>query len=97
LSFASTEPDAGSNAHRITTTAVRDGESWVLSGQKYYITGVESASMVMVVARTGTDERSGRARLSVFMVDADAPGFSRTQIRTVMGMPEKSWQLFFDD
>jgi alkylation response protein AidB-like acyl-CoA dehydrogenase len=97
FSFAITEPDAGSNAHRMATTAVRHGDMYVLNGQKYYITGVESASKVMVVARTGHDDRTGRARLSVFVVDADAPGLSRTQIRTVMNQPEKSWQLFFDD
>jgi alkylation response protein AidB-like acyl-CoA dehydrogenase len=97
FSFAITEPDAGSNAHRIATTAVRHGDRWVLNGQKYYITGVESASKVMVIARTGIDEATGRGRLSVFMVDADAAGLSRTQIRTVMNQPEKSWQLFFDN
>jgi alkylation response protein AidB-like acyl-CoA dehydrogenase len=97
LSFAITEPDAGSNAHRISTTAVRDGEDYVINGQKVFITGMESASWVMVVARTGVDEGSGRGRLSVFMVDADSPGISKTDIRTVMNQPDHSWQVFFDD
>lgn len=97
FSFAITEPDAGSNAHRIATTATRDGEKYVLNGQKYYITGMESAAMVMVVARTGVDEHTGRGQLSVLMVDADAPGLSKTQIRTVMNQPEKSWHVFFDN
>lgn len=97
FSFAITEPDAGCNAHRIATTATRDGDKYILNGQKYYITGMESASMVMVVARTSVDDATGRGRLSVFMVDADAPGLSRTQIRTVMNQPEKSWQVFFDN
>jgi alkylation response protein AidB-like acyl-CoA dehydrogenase len=97
MSFAITEPDAGSNMHRIATTARLDGSDWILNGLQYYITGVESAAMTMVVARTGIDERTARARLSVLMVDADAPGLTRTQIGTVMGMPVKSWRLFFDD
>lgn len=97
MSFAITEPDAGCNAHRISTVATRDGDRYILNGQKYYITGMESAEMVMVVARTGTDPVSGRARLSVLMVDADAPGLTRTQIRTVMNQPEKSWQVYFDN
>jgi alkylation response protein AidB-like acyl-CoA dehydrogenase len=97
MSFAITEPDAGSNAHRISTTVTRDGDRYILNGQKYYITGMESASTVMVVARTITDERTGRGRLSVLMVDADAAGLTRTQIRTVMNQPEKSWQVFFDN
>lgn len=96
-SFAITEPDAGSNAHQISTTATRDGDAYVLRGQKVYISGVESASKIMVVARTGQDERSGRGRLSVLVVDADAPGLERTRIHTVMNQPEQSWQLHFDN
>jgi alkylation response protein AidB-like acyl-CoA dehydrogenase len=96
-SFAITEPDAGSNAHRISTTATRDGDSYVLRGQKVYISGVESASKILVVARTGQDERTGRGRLSVLVVDADAPGLDRTRIHTVMNQPEQSWQLHFDN
>ena len=97
LSFAITEPDAGSNAHRISTTARREGDHYVLNGQKVFITGMESAQLVMVVARTALDEASGRGRLSVFMVDRDAPGLSWTPIRTVMNQPDKSHQVFFDN
>jgi len=96
-SFAITEPDAGSNAHQIATTATRDGDSYVLRGQKVYISGVESASKILVVARTGTDQRTGRGRLSVLVVDADVPGLERTRIHTVMNQPEQSWQLHFDN
>jgi alkylation response protein AidB-like acyl-CoA dehydrogenase len=97
LSFAITEPDAGSNAHRISTTATRHGDHYVINGQKVFITGMESAGWLMVVARTGVDEVSGRARLSVFMVETDAPGVSWTPIRTVMNQPDKSHQVFFDN
>jgi alkylation response protein AidB-like acyl-CoA dehydrogenase len=97
LAFAITEPDAGTNSHNIATRARSDGDRYVLSGQKYYITGMESAEYVLVVARTNTDGESGRGRLSLFMVDADAPGLSRDKIPTVMNMPEGSWQLYFDD
>src|SRR5712691_4222504 len=51
--FAITEPDAGSNTLRISTAAVRDGEDWVLNGTKYYISGVDEAQALLVVARTG--------------------------------------------
>lgn len=97
LSFAITEPDAGANAHRIATTAERVGDVYRLSGQKVYITGMESAQWVMVVARTGRDEATGRGRLSVLMVDTASPGVSFTPIRTVMNQPDKSHQVFFDD
>jgi alkylation response protein AidB-like acyl-CoA dehydrogenase len=97
LSFAITEPDAGSNAHRISTYARRDGDRYVLSGQKVFITGMESADWVMVVARTSTDDATGRAGLSVFMVDTDSPGLSRTKIDTALSQPDRSWHVFFDD
>ena len=97
LSFAITEPDAGSNAHRISTTARREADHYVLNGQKVFITGMESAQLVMVVARTALDEATGRGRLSVFMVDRDSPGLSWTPIRTVMNQPDKSHQVFFDN
>jgi alkylation response protein AidB-like acyl-CoA dehydrogenase len=97
LSFAITEPDAGSNSHRIATVARRDGDRYVLSGQKVFISGIESADHVMVVARTGTDEASGRSRLSVLMVDTRSPGLSFTKIRTVMNTPDRTNQVFFDD
>ena len=97
LSFAITEPDAGSNAHRIATAARREGDHYVINGQKVFITGMESADWVMVVARTSVDERHGRARLSVFMVKTDSPGLSWTPIRTVMNQPDKSHQVFLDN
>jgi len=97
LSFAITEPDAGSNAHRMSTRAVRDGDRYLVSGQKVFITGMESADWLMVVARTGPDDAGGRGRLSVFMVDAHSAGISKTKIRTMMNQPDHSWQVFFDD
>jgi len=96
-SFAMTEPDAGSNAHNVTTRARRAGDGFVLHGQKHFISGMEDADVVMVVARTGTDAASGRGRLSVFLVDADAPGLSRRPLPTALEMPERQWIVHFDD
>jgi alkylation response protein AidB-like acyl-CoA dehydrogenase len=95
--FAITEPDAGSNSHNISTTATRDGDTWVLRGTKYYISGVDEACAILVVARTGTEEGTGRARLSLFIVDAAAPGLERTMIPVEICSPEKQFTLFFDD
>ncbi|TDO10136.1 hypothetical protein EV580_4421 [Mycobacterium sp. BK086] len=94
LSFAITEPGAGSNAHRISTSAVRSGDRYILNGQKVFITGMESADWVMVVAATA---ESGPGRLSVFMVATSTPGLTWTPIRTVMNQPDRSHQVFFDD
>ena len=80
--FAITEPDAGSNTHRLSTTATRDGDGWVLRGTKYYISGVDEADALLVVARTGASGPAdapgrGEAPLSLFIVPADAPGLER--------------------
>jgi len=65
--------------------------------QKVFITGMESADWVMVVARTSVDEATGRGRLSVLMVDTTSPGLSFAPIRTVMNQPDKSHQVCFDN
>jgi len=95
--FAITEPDAGSNSHNISTTATKDGDEYVLRGTKYYISGVDEADAVLVVARTGTDERSGHGLLSLFVVDADAAGLQATNLPVDVAMPEKQFTLFFDE
>ena len=99
MAFAITEPDAGSNSHRVSTLATRDGASggWRLKGTKYYISGVDEAEAMLVVTRTGTDDRTDRARLSLFVVDTDAPGLNREVIPVEITAPEKQFTLFFDD
>lgn len=96
MAFAITEPDAGSNSHNIATTATRDGDEWVLRGTKYYISGVDEAQAVLVVTRTGTDER-GRGQLSLVVVPTDAAGLQKTLIPVQAVTPEKQFTLFFDD
>jgi len=95
--FAITEPDAGSNSHNISTSATRDGDVFRLRGTKTYISGVDEAGAVLVVARSGTDEETGRARLSLFIVDTDDPRLQRTAIPVEIVAPEKQFLLFFDD
>ncbi|HWG60461.1 MAG TPA: acyl-CoA dehydrogenase family protein [Streptosporangiaceae bacterium] len=97
LVFAITEPDAGSNTHRLSTTATRDGDDYVLNGQKYYISGVDEADAILVVARTGSDEQTGNARLSLFLVDTTAPGLVKRHLPVALSAPEQQFTLFFDD
>ena len=94
--FAITEPDAGSNTHRLATTAVRDGGEYVLRGQKYYISGVDEAGAILVVARTGTGPRGGAA-LSLFVVDTGTPGLTAQPLPVSVALPERQFTLFFDD
>jgi alkylation response protein AidB-like acyl-CoA dehydrogenase len=94
--FAITEPEAGSNSHRLSLQARREGDVWMLRGTKTYISGVEVADGVLVMARTG-EPADGRGRLSLFMLDPDTPGLSRQHIDTAPQAPEQQWTLFFDD
>ena len=94
--FAITEPDAGSNTHRLSTTAVRDGGGWRLSGSKYYISGVDEAEALLVVARTGEAGPQG-PRLSLFLVRTDAPGLARHLLPVDVLLPERQFTLHFDD
>ena len=96
MSFAITEPDAGSNSHNISTHAKKVGGEWVLNGTKYYISGVDEAEAILVVTRTSTDDR-GRGRLSLIVVPTDAPGLTKTDIPVQAVTPEKQFTLFFDD
>jgi alkylation response protein AidB-like acyl-CoA dehydrogenase len=94
--FAITEPDAGSNTHRLATTATRAGDEWVLNGTKHYISGVDEAEALMVVARSGRAP-DGKPRLSLFVVPTDAPGLVRTPLPTDILLPETQFVLHFDD
>ena len=96
MAFAITEPDAGSNSHRITTTARRDGSDWILSGQKVYISGVDQAQAVLVVGRT-EDHKTGNLKPALFVVPTDSPGLTYTKIDMEIVSPDFQFQLFLDD
>ena len=93
--FAITEPNAGSNSHNLDAHAEKTTDGWVLNGTKYYISGVDEAEHVLVVARTGKDERTGRGRLSLFAVPTDS--FEYRPIEMARIAPERQFTLFFDD
>ncbi|HZN20470.1 MAG TPA: acyl-CoA dehydrogenase [Micromonosporaceae bacterium] len=94
--FAITEPEAGSNFHRLGTLATRDGTDWVLSGRKCFISGVDEANHVLVVARTA-DSATGKLRPALFLVPIDAPGLSSSQLEMEIVSPENQWLLYLDD
>jgi alkylation response protein AidB-like acyl-CoA dehydrogenase len=96
LAFAITEPDAGTNSHNLQTSLERRGDRFVLRGQKTFISGVEFAHAVLVVARTRNPDGS-LGLPSLCIVDVDAPGFTRDRIPMPYLGPDYQWQLFFDD
>jgi alkylation response protein AidB-like acyl-CoA dehydrogenase len=96
MAFAITEPDAGSNAHKLTTTARRTDDGWVLNGRKIYISGVDEADAVMVVGRT-EDAKTGRLKPALFIVPTNTPGFEYTPIEMEVLSPDKQFLVFLDD
>ncbi|WBB78827.1 acyl-CoA dehydrogenase family protein [Micromonospora sp. WMMD882] len=96
IAFAITEPEAGSNFHRLATVARRDGDDWLLSGRKCYISGVDEAGHVLVVARTA-DAASGKLQPALFLVPTDAAGLTMSRLDMEVVSPEQQFLLYLDD
>jgi alkylation response protein AidB-like acyl-CoA dehydrogenase len=97
MSFAITEPNAGTNTHKVTSTARKNGDGWLLNGTKYWTSGVDEADAIMVVCRSDLVDAQGRHQLSLFIIPANAPGITRTPIETALHVPETSFTMFFDN
>jgi len=94
--FGLTEPGAGSDAGSLKTTARRDGDAWVLNGEKAWITNAGYAGYFVVVARTNPE--AGKRGLSAFVVPADAPGFSVGNPEEKLGLrSSRTAQIYFSD
>ena len=96
IAFSITEPDAGSNSHNIITNAKADADGWVINGTKTYISGVDEASHILVVAKS-ENSKTGKVTPGLFLVPTDAPGFTKTEIAMGLQSPEKQFTLFFDN
>ena len=94
-SLGITEPGGGSDVAALKTTAVRDGDDYILNGSKAFITGGMRSDYFVIGARTGGPGLSG---ISLFFVDADTPGFSRAPLERKMGWwASDQASLYFDD
>ncbi|GAA2840767.1 acyl-CoA dehydrogenase family protein [Kitasatospora paracochleata] len=92
--FALTEPGTGSDAANLTTRAVRDGEDWLISGAKMFITNGTWAEVALVFARTG---EPGHRGITAFLVPTDLPGFERRLIHGKLGLRgQATAELAFD-
>ncbi len=97
-SFALTEAEAGSDTVRIRTSARREGDRYVVTGRKMFISRVEQSDLMVLVARTSPlDEAAGRTKgLSLFLVDLrEAKGIDHTRIRTMFN--SQTYEVFFND
>lgn len=94
--IAMTEPGAGSDLQGIRTTALKDGNHYVVNGSKTYITNGQNADLILVVAKT--DPSQGAKGTSIILVDADTPGFKRGRNLDKIGMHSADTsELFFED
>jgi len=94
--WALTEPNAGSDAASLQTTAVLDGNEWVLNGTKQFITSGDIAEVVTVMAKT--DKTKGAKGISAFIVEKDAPGFKAGQLEDKLGLRgSRTAELIFED
>jgi alkylation response protein AidB-like acyl-CoA dehydrogenase len=94
--IAMSEPGAGSDLAGVRTTAIRDGDTYVINGQKTFITNGELADLVIVVAKTATDQ--GAHGVSLIVVERGTPGFTRGRRLEKVGLKANDTaELFFDD
>ncbi|MFG2818208.1 acyl-CoA dehydrogenase family protein [Kitasatospora sp. NPDC048365] len=92
--FALTEPGTGSDAANLTTRAVRDGDDWLITGSKTFITNGTWAEVALVFARTG---EPGHRGVTAFLVPTDSPGFGRRLIHGKLGLRgQATAELTFD-
>lgn len=95
LAIAMTEPSGGSDLAALRTTAVRDGDHWVINGTKTFITNGHSCDLVLVAARTSPD--MGARGISLFAIEGGMSGFGRGRKLDKIGQPESDTaELFFD-
>jgi alkylation response protein AidB-like acyl-CoA dehydrogenase len=95
IAFAITEPDAGTNSHNLQTALSRVDGGYRLDGQKVFISGVEDADAILVIARLrGADGALGLPVLVI--VDSDSPGLERQPIAMAVRGADRQWSLFFD-
>jgi alkylation response protein AidB-like acyl-CoA dehydrogenase len=96
MCFALTEPDAGSDAQSIRTTAVKEGDEWVINGSKHFITNGKEADFALVFA---ANDRSKKAQggITAFLVEKGAPGFEVGRAQVGMLEGEGQFELIFDN
>jgi long-chain-acyl-CoA dehydrogenase len=91
-----TEPGGGSDLAALRTTAVRDGDAWVINGSKTFITNGYSADLIVTAVRTNPEK--GAKGISLFAIEASDPGFSRGRKLDKVGQAESDTaELFFED
>ena len=95
--FAITEPNAGTNTFKIQTRGREEGDHFVLNGNKLFISGINDAQQVLVVARTDDSDRGEKAKLTLFVVDTDSEGLTWERMDTMLMNAEGQFFVYFDE
>lgn len=96
--IAMTEPGTGSDLAALATTAVRVGDEYVITGAKTFISNGQLCDLVLVAAKTDPDPTNAHRGISLFLVEADRPGFTKGKRLHKMGMESQDTsELFFED
>ena len=96
ISIGMTEPSGGSDLAALKTTAVRDGDDWIINGSKTFITNGNQCDLAIVATRT--DPSKGAKGITLFMLEADMPGFTKGNKLDKVGQVESDTsELFFDN
>jgi acyl-CoA dehydrogenase len=96
--LAMTEPGTGSDLAALTTTAVRDGDDYVINGSKTFISNGQLCDIAVVAAKTDPDPENAHKGISMFVIEAGRKGFEKGKRLSKMGMPSQDTsELFFED
>ncbi len=97
--FALTEPGAGSDAYAITTSAKKDGDDWIISGSKQFISQADISDFIIVFVVTGVDEtpRGPRKNFTAFLVDTNTPGVTITPMYSICTRGYNPNMIYFDN
>ena len=99
LCFAITEPNAGTNSLNMSSLATRDGDEWVLNGQKVFISGARDADIMLVIARTqkASEVKHRTEGMSLFVLDMKTPGITLQTLNIQVETAERQYMVFFDN
>ena len=96
--FSITEPNAGTDAQAILTTATRDGDDYIVNGNKLFVTNGDRAGVILTMVKTDPDARPRHKGISALLVERDTPGFSTGRLIDKLGYKGPvTTELFFED
>jgi alkylation response protein AidB-like acyl-CoA dehydrogenase len=97
LAMGLSEPDSGSDLMSLSTRATRDGDHYVVRGQKIFITGADTAKYILTLVRTNPGAPSSRSAMSMLFIPTDAPGVTIVPLKKLMGQGTHTCEVFLDD